>query len=204
MSDPASRALAILSGCGALLTDVHVVYTSGRHGAAYVNKDAVYPHTALVSELCGLLAAAYQDDDVEVVAGPALGGVILSQWTAHHLGALAVYAERTPGGLALRRGYDSLVAGRRVLVVEDVLTTGGSLAETVDAVRSAGGEVVGAAALVNRGGVTAGGVGAPRLEGLVTLGLESWDAAACPLCRDGVAVTTAVGKGAEFLAARGR
>lgn len=203
MADPPSRAREILAECGALLTDVHVVYTSGRHGSAYVNKDAVFPHTGLVSELCGLFAEAFVADGVEVVAGPALGGVILSQWTAHRLGALAVYAEKTPDGLALRRGYDALAAGRRVLVVEDVLTTGGSLAETVTAVRRAGGDVVGAAALVNRGGVVAADVDVPRLLALVELALDSWGAADCPLCRDGVPVTTSVGKGTEFLAAQG-
>src|SRR5262249_57130457 len=94
---------------------------------AYVNKDAVYPHTARVSELCRLLADAAAPLRPEVVCGPALGGIILSQWTAHHLGVLAVYAEKTPeGGLALRRGYDRLVARRRGLVGEDIITPGGS------------------------------------------------------------------------------
>jgi orotate phosphoribosyltransferase len=200
----AARAAAILAETGALITGGHVVYTSGRHGSAYVNKDAVYPHTARVAELCSLLAQATRALRPEVVCGPALGGIILSQWTAHHLGALAVYAEKLPlGGLALRRGYDRLVAGRRVLVVEDVLTTGGSVREAVGAVRAAGGEVVAAAALCNRGGITAADLDVPAFAALLELSLESWEAAACPLCRDGVPVNTDVGKGREFLASRG-
>jgi orotate phosphoribosyltransferase len=196
-----SRAAEILAEVGGILTGRHVVYTSGRHGRAYVNKDAVYPHTERVGELCGLLAESVRGLGAEVVCGPALGGIILSQWTAHHLHALAVFAEKLPaGGLGLRRGYDRLVAGRRVVVVEDVLNTGGSVREAVAAVRAAGGEVVAVAALCNRGGLTAADLDVPVLRALMALSLESWDAAACPLCRDGVPVDTDVGKGREFLA----
>ena len=183
----------------------HVVYTSGKHGSAYVNKDAVYPSTVRVAELCRFLADAAAPYRPEIVCGPAMGGIILAQWTGHHLGLPAVYAEKTAdGGMALRRGYDELVAGKRVLVVEDILNTGGSIRETIAAVRTAGGDVVVAAALVNRGAVTAAQVGAPALVALLDVALDAWDASACPLCRDGVPVNTEVGKGREFLAGRAR
>jgi len=199
----AERAHAILAEARAIITGSHIVYTSGKHGSAYVNKDAVYPNTARVAELCRFLAEAAVPYRPEIVCGPATGGIILAQWTGHHLGVPAVYAEKAPeGGMALRRGYDKLVAGKRVLVVEDVLNTGGSIKDTIAAVRRAGGEVVAAAALVNRGGVVAGDVGAPALVALLDVVLEAWDAAACPLCRDGVPVNTDVGKGREFLAQR--
>jgi orotate phosphoribosyltransferase len=199
-----SRAAEILGEVGGILTGRHVVYTSGRHGRAYVNKDAVYPYTERVAELCGLLAESVRGLGPQLVCGPALGGIILSQWTAHHLGALAVFAEKVPGGgLGLRRGYDRLVAGKRVAVVEDVLNTGGSVREAVAAVRAAGGQVVAVAALCNRGGLTAADLDVPVLRALMELSLESWEASACPLCRDGVPVDTEVGKGREFLAARG-
>jgi orotate phosphoribosyltransferase len=200
----ASRAAAILAQSGAVIRDSHVVYTSGRHGSAYVNKDAVYPHTERVRELCGLLADAARPLDAEVVCGPAMGGIILAQWTGHQLGLPAVYAEKAPeGGMTLRRGYDQLVRGRRVVVVEDVVNTGGSLAETIRAVRAAGGTVVGAVALCNRGGVTAAALDVPALAALVELSLESWTAEECPLCGRGVPIDTSIGKGREFLA-RGR
>jgi orotate phosphoribosyltransferase len=201
----AARATAILAESGAVIRDGHVVYTSGRHGSAYVNKDAVYPHTERVRELCGLLAEAGRPLGADVVCGPAMGGIILAQWTGHHLGLPAVYAEKaTEGGMVLRRGYDRLVHGRRVLVVEDVVNTGGSLADTIRAVRAAGGTVVGAVALCNRGGVTAAALDVPALHALVELSLESWTAEECPLCRRGVPIDTTVGKGREFLAAQGR
>ncbi|MCW5889924.1 MAG: phosphoribosyltransferase [bacterium] len=198
-----TRAERILADAGAVIRGSHVVYTSGRHGSAYVNKDAVYPDTRRVSELCALLAERARPQDAEIVCGPALGGIILAQWIGHHLDLPAVYAEKLPeGGLGLRRGYDKLVRGRRVLVVEDILNTGGSVAQAIAAVRAAGGEVVGVVALVNRGDVTAEQLGVPALSALVTLALDSWPAEACPLCRDGVVVNTEVGKGREFLAAR--
>ena len=205
MSRAADRAREILAEARAIVTASHVVYTSGKHGSAYVNKDAVYPSTARVAELCRYLADAATPHRPEVVCGPATGGIILAQWTAHHLGVPAVYAEKAPdGGMVLKRGYDKLVAGRRVLVVEDVLNTGGSIRDTVRAVRAAGGEVVAAAALVNRGRVTAADVEAPALTALLDVDLDAWEAADCPLCRDRVPVNTDVGKGREFLAARGR
>jgi orotate phosphoribosyltransferase len=202
LATPAERAAAILEESGAIVTGSHVVYTSGRHGSAYVNKDAVYPHTERVAELCRLLADTVAGHAIDVVCGPAMGGIILAQWTGHHLGRPAVYAEKAAeGGMVLRRGYDKAVAGRRILLVEDVLNTGGSLRETVRAVEAAGGRVVVAAALVNRGGVTPADVGAPALVSLLALPLDSWTAAECPLCRAGVPVNTDVGKGREFLRA---
>jgi orotate phosphoribosyltransferase len=199
----AERARAILAEARAIVTGSHIVYTSGKHGSAYVNKDAVYPNTVRVAELCRHLGDAAAPHRPEIVCGPAMGGIILAQWTGHHLGLPAVYAEKAAeGGMALRRGYDKLVAGRRVLVVEDVLNTGGSVREAVAAVRAAGGDPVVVAALVNRGAVTAADVGVPALVALLDVALDAWDAEACPLCRDGVPVNTDVGKGREFLARR--
>ncbi len=195
------RAWEIFQQAGAILRDDHFVYTSGRHGTIYVNKDAVYPHTELVCELCGMLAAAFDETPVDVICGPALGGVILSQWTANHLDVSGVYAEqvqRDGSRLELRRGYDALVRAKRVGVVEDVLTTGGSLRETTAAVRRAGGQLVGAAALVNRGSVTADDVEAPFLESLLDITAESWEAAACPMCAAGLPVNRQIGKGMNF------
>jgi orotate phosphoribosyltransferase len=208
--------IELLERHGAIIRNSHLVYTSGRHGSTYINKDAIYPHTGAVSKLCeelasiavGLdvevVAAPAVGLDVEVVAAPAVGGVILSQWTAHHLGCgtLSVYAERGEGvGFELRRGYDRLVRGRRVLVVEDVVTTGGSLGAVIRAVADAGGDVVRVAAMVNRGGVTARDVGSQTgLLSLATVDMESYAAADCPLCRAGVPINVEVGKGREFLA----
>jgi len=83
-----SDVISILKKVQAVLTDGHFVYTSGKHGSIYVNKDAVYPHTAEASKIGKLFAEKFQNKNVDVVAGPAVGGTILSQWTAHHLSKL--------------------------------------------------------------------------------------------------------------------
>jgi len=201
--------LQVLGKVGAVITDSHIVYTSGKHGAAYVNKDAVYPHTTETSRLCRAIAEQFADDKVEVVIAPAIGGVILSQWTAYHLTEMngyevfGVYAEKSEGGDAfvIKRGYDKLIAGKNVLVVEDILTTGGSAKKVVEVTRAIGGNVVGLGVLCNRGEITPQDVAdVPKLTSLVNVKLDAWDEATCPLCEQNVPVNTDVGKGREFLA----
>ncbi len=203
--------LRVLRGVGAVITGSHVVYTSGMHGSAYINKDAVYPYTHIISRLCEEIAQRHLYDNVDVVVAPAVGGVILSTWTAHHLSVrskreiFGVYAEKVPGTsrFALNRGYDKIVAGKNVLVVEDVLTTGGSAKAAVEAARACYGTVVAVAALCNRGGVTSEDLGmVPRLTALVTVSMSMHQAESCPLCAAGVPINTDVGKGREFLAAK--
>ena len=201
----------ILKRAGAIITNDHFVYKSGKHGSVYVNKDALYLHPEDVSLVCVEIAKFFSNGNVEVVVGPALGGIILSQHTALRLRKLtmhqvfSVYAEKSDDGenFVFRRGYDKVVAGKQVLVVEDVLTTGTSARKTVEAVRAVGGEVVGVAAICNRGGVTAEDVGGvPRLEVLMEISLESYNEAECPLCEQGVPINIDVGHGAKFLEAQ--
>ena len=194
----------------ALVRDSHIVYTSGRHGSAYVNKDAIYPHTHLTSRLCHELASHFSGQRIDTVLAPALCGIILSQWVAFHLSDLegrevaAIYAEKDKQAerelFVIKRGYDKCVTGRRILLLEDVLTTGISIKRVVEAVRSLRGEIVGVGALCNRGGVSAEELAVPELFSLVAVNLESWEAGVCPLCAKGVPVNTDVGKGREFLA----
>jgi len=192
----------------AFISNSHIVYTSGRHGSQYMNKDAIYPHTELTSQLCEEIAKRFEKSGVEVVLAPALGGIILSQWVAHHLTRLlkkeilGVYAEKSPEGdsFLLKRGYDQLVKGKKVLILEDVLTTGISVKRVVELTRACGGDIVGVGALCNRGGVTAKDLhDVPRLEALIEVKFDSWEAEACPLCAKKVPINTEVGKGREFL-----
>lgn len=203
--------MTALAGAGALITDSHVVYTSGRHGTAYVNKDALYLHPRLTEQLCAVMASHYAPEGVDVVAGPTVGGVILAQWVAWHLTqarpvgeVLAVFAEEAEeNGVkqrVFRRGYDAQVRGKRVAVVEDIVTTGGSAQKVIDAVRALGGEVVGLSIICNRSGKAGPDLFDVPLHALATVALDSWAAEACPLCAQGVPVNAAVGKGAAFLA----
>ena len=203
------EALQLLFDAEAVMTDGHFVYTSGKHGSVYVNKDAAYPHTMVTSALCLTIAEQFTEHFVDVVIAPAVGGVILSQWVAFHLSelcgheVLGVYAEKSEDGdtFVIKRGYDKLITGKRVLVVEDVLTTGGSAKKVVEATRAVGGEVVGLGVLCNRGGIIAKDVAdVPKLFALTNVPLLAYDEAGCPLCAGGVPINTDVGKGREFLA----
>lgn len=199
--------LKLLAEVKAIITNSHIVYTSGKHGAAYVNKDAVYPHTEKISALAQDIADYFADYGIQAVIAPAIGGVVLSQWVAHHLTksgdeVISVYAEKATDSDAfvIKRGYDKLIAGKKVLVVEDVLTTGGSVKKVIEATRAVNAEIVGLGVLCNRGGITAQDVGdVPELFALVNVELESWDEADCPLCAQEVPVNTDVGKGREYI-----
>lgn len=216
-TDRARRADAILRASNAILRDDHFVYINGDHGEGWISKDAIFPDTERASELCALLADALAAHVFDVVCGPATGGLIVSQWTAHHLGLPSVFAEHgkergydpraaSPGPLRppflLKRGYDRMVNGRRVLVVDDVVNTGESVAETIQAVRAAGGEVATAAALCSRGNASADDVGCTEFVYLTEVTIPSWPAQSCELCRRGVPVNTEYAHGADFVEAK--
>ncbi|MBT3834702.1 phosphoribosyltransferase [Candidatus Peribacteria bacterium] len=192
----------------AIIENDHIVYTSGKHGSVYLNKDALYPHTELASEVGKMFAEKYKDKDIDIVVAPALGGIILSQWTAHHLSKiknkeiLGAYAEKdSEGTLVLKRGYDKLVAGKNILVVEDITNTGGSIKKTIQVTEKADGNVVAACVMINRSPetVTSETMGAP-FDALGVIEAEAFEASECPLCKNNVPVNTEVGHGKKFLA----
>ena len=185
----------------------HFGLVSGLHSEEYVNKDAIFPHTEDISNLGLEIAKKFVDDEIDVVVGPEKGGIILSQWVAHHLTklrgreVLSVYAEKK-AILDIRvefkftRNYDELVRGKRVLIVEDILTTGRSVRVVVDLVQSTGGIVVGLGALCNRGKVIANDVGdVPKFIALIDVELETYLPTECPLCKQGIPMNKDVGKG---------
>lgn len=201
----------IFSSTGAVITGSHVVYTSGKHGSAYVNKDAIYPHTHMIGRLCEIIATHFSEVPIDTVVAPAVGGVIISHRVADFLSSenhqvFGVYADKVPGTSAgvhlfvINRGYDKFVKEKKVLVVEDILNTGGSVKMVIEAVGSSGGNVVGVGALCNRGGVTASELDVPQLFSLVDVNMDAWSEDDCPLCKQGVPINVTVGKGREFLA----
>lgn len=199
--------LTILKKVGAILTDDHFVLTTGRHSAVYINKDVLYAHPIEASEVGELFAKKYKDAEIQTVAAPALGGIVLSQWTAHHLSRMngrevyGVYTEKTPEkNQVFTRGYDMFVRGKRVLVIEDLTTTGGSVQKVVKSVREAGGEVVGVCVMVNRNPkeVTADAIDAP-FDCLGIMEVESYAPEECPMCKKGIPVNMSVGHGRKFV-----
>lgn len=203
--------LAIFKKTGGYIEGSHVVYTSGKHGEKYLNKDAIYPHTKEISSICREIAERFKDKEIDVVAAPALGGIILSQWTAHHLSkmtgreVLGIYTEKTPDkNQIFTRGYGKLVKGKKVLIVEDITTTGGSVMKVIASVRAAGGDVVSVCVIANRDPdhINGDSIGAPYTA-LAEIRMQAWDEADCPLCKEGKPVNTTVGKGREYLQKKG-
>jgi orotate phosphoribosyltransferase len=172
------------------LREGHFILASGRHSALYLEKFQVLQHPADTERLCAAIVswASSASLAAETVAGPTTGGIILAHEVARQLGLRAIYAERREdaSGREFRRGF-AIAPSERVLVVDDIMTTGGSLQETIDAVRSAGGTVVGACVLVDRS------AGAGRLDlpvhSLWRLDIPTYAPAECPLCGKGVPAT---------------
>lgn len=177
--------LQLFIECRALL-EGHFLLTSGLHSDRYFEKFGVLQHPRLTEKLCRALAERFRDDRVDVVVGPAVGGILLAHEVAKVLGTRSHFTEREGGRMRLRRGF-SIAPGERVLVVEDVVTTGGSVREVLDVVAEAKGELVGIGLLVDRSGGKADfGV---RTEALLRLDVAAYDPADCPLCRRGIPLT---------------
>jgi orotate phosphoribosyltransferase len=198
----AMRTEAIFRASGAF-REGHFLLKSGRHGDAYVEKFAVLSDPAATSELCGFWAgrmrALSEREDraaVDLVAGPTTGGVILAFETARQIGTRSIFAEEVRGGdgsthREFRRGF-SILPGERVLLVDDILTTGGSLLAMVPAVEALGGDIIECAVLVDRSGgretLTSSTSGRTYpLRSLWQLDLPTFEpgAATCPLCAAG-------------------
>jgi orotate phosphoribosyltransferase len=206
-SPAAAETRQILAECRALLANDHFVYISGDHGSGWVDKDVIFVNLKRVRRLAQLLADSVRDLNAEILCGPATGGLIVAQWTAFELDRPAVFAEHTTpqssrelrGEFAFHRGYDRLVAGKRVLVVDDVVNTGLSVLQTAAAVASAGGDVIAIAALVHRGNVDAAALGVSDYRYLLEYDIPDWPAAECPLCKAQVPVNTRYAHGQDYL-----
>lgn len=168
---------------GALL-EGHFKLSSGLHSSRYLQSALVLQYPEFAAALGEALAARTAHLQATVVLSPALGGIIIGQEVGRALGARAIFAERQDGKLTLRRGF-TLDAGERVLVVEDVITTGGSTRETAGVAEAAGARVLGAAAIIDRGADSAR-LGLP-LQTLVRLEVPAFEPEACPMCATGEA-----------------
>ncbi len=170
---------------GAIL-EGHFLLTSGLHSPLYVEKFQVLQYPQHTEKLCRQLAELYRNDNVELVVGPVTGGIILAHEVGKSLGTRAIFTERENGKMTLRRGF-VIKPGERVLIVEDIVTTGGSVQEVLDVVREHGGVPVGVGMLVNRSGGKADfGILAKALLNLTVPTYQSDD---CPLCRKGIPIT---------------
>jgi len=196
--------LEMLGNLNLLIENDHIELASGRHSSTYFDKDKLYRHARITSLVCREIAMEFLGCGVDVVVAPEKGGIVLCHGVALHLSelaqreALAFYAEKTgDGGFVFKRGgTKEIIRDKKVLIVDDVLTTGGSAKKMVELVRSLGGGIVGFGAVCNRGNVRAGDIGimVGELFAFIDLKLDDWDKADCPLCKKGIPLNTQIGK----------
>lgn len=174
-----SEVIDILQDKGAILTG-HFVLSSGRHSKNYIQGAQVLQYPKVALALANEISKQFSDTEVDVVASPAIGGITLGFAVAQALDVRSIFAERKDGKMSFRRGF-SIRPDEKVLVVEDVVTTGGSVKELIDLIRSEKGGVVGVASLIDRGEKKVFDV---PLKSLATVEVESYLPEDCPLCRD--------------------
>ena len=184
--------LKIFKDSGALL-EGHFILTSGLHSGSYFQCAKVFQYPWHAETLCREIADHFRDEKIDVVVSPAVGGIVLGQEIARLLGIRSIFAERKDGQMTLRRGFE-IHAGERVLLAEDVTTTGGSVKEVKLAVDEAGGNVVAVTAVVDRSGGQAE-FGVPYFS-LFQMEVTNYEPETCPQCQAG---STAVKPGSRSL-----
>ncbi|WP_196593759.1 orotate phosphoribosyltransferase [Pectinatus sottacetonis] len=165
----------------------HFLLTSGLHSPMYVEKFNVLQHPEYTEALCKELAKYFADKNINTVVGPMTGGILLAHEVGKALGTRAIFTERVDGKMAFRRGF-ALSKGERVLIVEDIVTTGGSVKEVVDVVKSEGAIPVGIGLLVDRSGGKADFGEVPH-KALLSLDVKTYKPEDCPLCKNNVPMT---------------
>jgi len=171
----------ILEKTGVLQTG-HFLLTSGKHSNKYMQCAKIFQHPDISAEISKYLAEKFDGYDIDIVIGPAVGGIILAYEVARQLEVRALFAERENGVMTLRRGFE-IKPGSRVLVVEDVITTGSSVKEVIDVIRTAGGEVVGVASVVDRSGGKA--IFDVPFKSAIKIEIETYEPKDCPMCKSG-------------------
>lgn len=178
------QVIEICEKSGALLTG-HFQLRSGRHSNRFFQAALLLQYPDKAEAVCRHLAEAFAGVKIDSVISPAVGGLIVGQEVARAIGCRAIFADKEDGRLILKRGFE-IKPGEKVLVAEDVVTQGGRVQQTIELVRSFGGEVVGVAVVVDRSG------GAAKfdvpMKSALQLTLPTYDPAECPLCRDGAAI----------------
>jgi orotate phosphoribosyltransferase len=176
----------LLIETGAIM-DGHFLLTSGLHSPHYVEKFNVLQQPKYTEKLCQAMAEKFKGANIETVVGPVTGGILLAHETGKALGTRAIFTERVDGKMTFRRGF-SLHEGERCLIVEDIVTTGGSIKEVIEVVKAHGGIPVAVSMLVDRSGGKAN-FGDVPCTALLHMDVETYKPEECPLCKQGVPMT---------------
>ena len=163
------------------LLDGHFLLSSGRHSNRYCQCAKLLQYPDRAAKVLSVVVEKLKDIQIDVVVGPAMGGIIVAYELGRQLGVPAIFTEREEGKMTLRRGFE-ILPGQKVLITEDVVTTGKSSLETIEVLEGFGAEIVGIARIVNR---STGALDYPLFDA-VRLDIESWDPADCPLCKEGI------------------
>jgi orotate phosphoribosyltransferase len=163
------------------LLEGHFLLSSGRHSNRYCQCAKLLQYPDKAAEVLSVVVEKLKDIPIDIVVGPAMGGIIVAYELGRQLGVPAIFTEREDGKMTLRRGFE-LHQGQRVLITEDVVTTGKSSFETIEALKEYGVEIAGIACIANR---SIGDIGYPVFEA-IKLNIESWEPENCPLCKQGI------------------
>lgn len=169
-----------LKESGALL-EGHFLLSSGRHSNRYCQCAKLMQYPDRAAKVVAVVVEKLKDVQVDIVVGPAMGGIVAAYELGRQLGVSAIFTERENGNMSLRRGFE-IHKGQKVLICEDVVTTGKSSLETIEVLKEFGAEVIGIACIVNR---SSSALEYPLFDA-VKLDIESWDSADCPLCKEGI------------------
>ncbi len=169
------------------IMEAHFLLTSGLHSPRYVEKFNVLQKPVYTEKLCRAMAEKFKDANIETVVGPVTGGILLAHETGKALGTRAIFTERENGKMTFRRGF-TLHEGERVLIVEDIVTTGGSIREVIDVVKEHGGIPVAVSMLVDRSGGKATFGDVPSTA-LLHMDVQTYKPEECPLCKAGIPMT---------------
>jgi len=189
-----SKLLKLLKDTGAIL-DGHFLLTSGKHSNVYIEKFRILENPSALDDVCRAMAELVKDENIEMVLGAAIGGILIAGGVGRHLDVKHIFSERVNGKMELRRGF-SISKDQRIVIVEDIITTGGSVVELIELAEDNDAEIVHVVNLVDR---SSKGVnfGIPATA-LLTIPSESWDSDNCPLCEQGMPITQRGRSGKEM------
>lgn len=182
--------LKILEDAGVLLKG-HFLLTSGRHSQKYLQCAKLFQYPEYSRVMTEYLVKQFKDEKIDLVVGPAVGGIILAYEAARQLNVRNIFMERENGKMTLRRGFE-IQEGMKILVVEDVVTTGGSVKEVIDVIKDNGGIVIGVGSIVDRS--TGNRKFEEELKSVIKFDIETYSSDECPLCKEG---TSAVKPGSR-------